>query len=61
MQIEPVQGFCPAQRVDRELRQLIVTQVQGPQGRGNGPEKEHLCCYFVLLLNQLSSWKYEKD
>ena len=41
MQIKPVQGFCPAQRVDWELRQLIVAQVEGPQGRGNGPVQEH--------------------
>ena len=49
MQIEPVQGFCPAQRVDRELRQLIVAQVQGPQGRSNGPVKEYLC-YFIFKI-----------
>ena len=41
MQIKPVQGLGPAQRVDRELRQLIVAQVQGPQGRGDGPGNEH--------------------
>ena len=41
MQIKPVQGLCPAQRVNWELRQLIVAQVEGPQGRGNGSVKEH--------------------
>ena len=41
MQIKPVQGLCPTQRVNWELRQLIVAQVEGPQGRGNGSVKEH--------------------
>ena len=49
MQIKPVQGFCPAQRVYRELRQLIVAQVEGPQGRCNGPKKIIINLHFVLF------------
>lgn len=47
MQIKPVQGFCPAQRVYRELRQLIVAQVEGPQGRCNGPTKKLFSIYIL--------------
>lgn len=54
MQIKPVQGFCPAQRVHRELRQLIVAQVEGPQGRCNGPTKKHFSqlTFRTIFYNQ---------
>ena len=60
MQIEPVQGFCPAQRVDGELRQLVVAQVQGPQGRSNGPVKEYLC-YFIFKIYVSMCIQYQQN
>lgn len=61
MQIKPVQGFCPAQRVDWELRQLIVAQVEGPQGRGNGPVKEHHYQKKVSTKPRLNHFKWQME
>ena len=62
MQIKPVQGFCPAQRVHWELCQLIVAQVEGPQGRGNGPVINIILnCRIVFFFhhNQGCKWQME--
>ena len=48
MQVEPVQRLHPAEGVDRQLRQLVVAQVQRLQRRGYRPENKYFLEHQIL-------------
>ena len=48
MQVEPVQRLHPAEGVDRQLRQLVVAQVQRLQRRGYRPEIKYFLVHQKL-------------
>ena len=52
MKIQPVEGLGLAEGVDGQLHQLVVAEVQRPQGGRHGPGGEGQgCCLGARTLN----------